>query len=279
MRKIALALFGIMLIIGCNSKELTNQWSDKPITIDGHYDDWEEYELQFFEDENLMMGTVNDAENLYIMFRFTDQQLVQKIQMRGVTLWLDKEAKKEKRYGVKYTGSVNLHLSDRPEISNSDQSPMDRQERMQMFMDRIKANLPEPGKIWLIEGEQETELAENQVSGVSAGSINHDGLYCYEFRIPIPMGIQKNTISLCIEFGGLTSEQISEMRSQDGPPGGMGRGRPGGDMGGMPGGMGGGRRGGGMGGGRPPGGMDGGRPDMSHLEAKDIWMKIILAEK
>lgn len=276
-------IVGLTLIFGCDAKELKNQWVDQPIAIDGDCKDWESFELQFFEEENLMMGSLNDAENIYIMFRYTDQQLARKIQRMGVTVWLDREGKKQKNYGIKYNGSIELHSSFGPKVSTSEQNSrnkMDRRERMKNFMDRLGTHSPGPGKIWFIEGKEKTELPENQTSGASAGSANHNGIYCYEFRIPIPIGIKENNkINLCMELGGISSEELSEMRKQRGGSEGMrgmGGGRPPGSMGeGRSGSMG---RGRGMG--RPGSRGPGGPGSMEKaLEKKDIWMKILIAKK
>ena len=107
------------IISGCDSYKIQNKWQDGKISIDGDYSDWEDNDLQFFEETNAVIGSVNDAENLYIMFRFTDQKLARRIKRMGVTLWLDKEGKKNKNYGIRYTGSLDLHVSNRSEINSS----------------------------------------------------------------------------------------------------------------------------------------------------------------
>ena len=111
----------------------------------------------------------------------------------------------------------------------------------------------------------------NQIHGMAAGSKIIDGVFCYEFRLPIPMAIKsKDKIDLCVEIGGLNKDDLKDMRrprfNRDGgmgmPPGGMSR-RPGGMHGGH-------------------GGMRGGprqRPDASMMEQQDIWLKLVLAKK
>ena len=268
---------GFVLIIGCNSKELNNQWTDQPIKIDGDYSDWEGIDLQYFEELNLVMGSLNDAENLYLMFRFTDQKLARKIQKMGVTCWLDKNGKKDKKYGVQYTGSVNLHSKSRPEIETSNKMPLEKKERMDNLMERLRANLPGPGKIFVIKGEEEAEIGENQTQGPSAGSANHDGIFCFEFRMPIPISAKLgDEISLCMELGGLSAEDLSQLQQQRGSS------QRSGDMMGGRGvmGRGGGKgAGSGMGGGRGMGSSEQRPRGLEGLEKQEIWMKLILAEK
>ena len=82
-----LLIVGVFGITSNCKTELKNQWADSAITIDGGYSDWETVNLQFFEEINMVIGSQNDAENIYIMFRFTDQRLARKIQVMGVTIW------------------------------------------------------------------------------------------------------------------------------------------------------------------------------------------------
>jgi hypothetical protein len=273
----------LSFLMSCNSKELKNQWAEKSLIIDGNFDDWEGYDLRYFEDENLIMGTLNDFENVYMMVRFTNMQLARKINRHGVTIWIDKQGKKKKTYGIQYTGSYDIHqnlIKLKQQLSQPD-FPM-HDDNVQRLSARIKPDVPGPGKIRIIENEDKRELDENQLHGVAAGSQNYNGMFCYEFRLPLPIGLQsKEKLDLCFEIGGLSSDEMKDlMASRKGNPDGM-SGRPGG-VGGRPGGMGGRPQGmgrpGGMGAGR--GGFGRGqRPDSKFIEEQDIWMKLILAEK
>ena len=244
-----------VMVHGCKNLKMQNQWADDPITIDGNYSDWDDNSLQYFEENNVMMGSMNDAENLYVMFRFNDQKLARKIQMFGVTIWLNEKGKKKKDYGIRYAGSVALNASLRPEVRSS--------ENLQRLgnMQQMSKSRPEPGTITIISRGEETNLPENNPQGPSAASTNQQEVFCYEFRIPLPLNTEwGEKLSLGMEVGGIDPEDFAKMRGQTG---GM-------------------RGGGGKSGGRMGGGMKGGRgsrPSIGNMfEKQEMWVRVLLAE-
>ena len=104
MKKLTFMVFGIIvlfLIMGCKGNKIQNQWVDHgKIIIDGKYADWEGIAQYTLEEQNLVVGLANNETNLYLMFRGNDEKMAIQIQIMGVTLWLNKEGKKEKDYGI-----------------------------------------------------------------------------------------------------------------------------------------------------------------------------------
>lgn len=278
-----ISLIGLIFILGCNGDKIQNQWADREIAIDGKYADWEGIAQYTLEDQNLVMGLANDETNLYLMFRGNDEQMARRIQMMGVTVWLDKENKKQKNYGICYTGSTDIHISRRPEMATDDRKSKELDERMEKMRSKRRENLPGTGRIFIIQGDKKTERAEISVEGPAAGSAYNDGVFCYEFKLPIPMGVKNGKeLKLGLELGGMSKEDRNAMRKEMGGMRGDGerpdRGeRPDGDMGGRPGGRGG--RPGGMGG--RPGGMRGGEgpTGTAGFEKQEVWFTVVLAEK
>lgn len=286
------SILGLFLTIGCGGDKIQNQWADLEITIDGKFADWQGIAQYTLEDQNLIMGVANDASHLYLMFRGSDDQMARRIQMMGVTVWLNKEGKKQKEYGICYTGSTDIHVSYRPKIERDDRGPREMyeqsakemEERMAKMRERRGGNLPGPGRIFIIEGDQRTERYEIALEGPAAGSAYNDGVFWYEFKLPIPKGIKNGKeLKLGLELGSLSKEDRAAMRQEMGertgrgerpdfgePPDGDMGGRPPGGMGGRPGGMG--RRPGGLRGGERPSGTQG-------FEKQEIWFTVVLAEK
>lgn len=262
-----------LIIFSCKTKQIETQWTDKPITIDGDYSDWEGVPLEYFEDQNIILGAVNDNENLYIMFRFSDYNMAKRIQRMGITLWLDKEGEKNKDYGIRYTGGTELLKVEPPQVNTNPENTSQKQNRRTAMIENLrqKLHLPITGNIIIITGEQEEEKSENQFQGPSAGSTYKDGLFAYEFRLPIPISVKPGEkISLCVELGGLDQSDIDKMQGQK-----MNSGESS-SMSGT--GMGGGR-GGGMGGGK--GGRKGMRSSnqgFQNMEKQNVWINLILAE-
>lgn len=258
MKKSVLIHSILLLLIffsGCNSKKLENHWIKQPVEVDGDFSDWEGIELQFSDDIDAGIASQNDAENFYLMFRFTDIQLLRKIQMMGITIWLNAEDKKDKVLGIQYTGSVDLHVMNRPDFDQSD--------RMQERIPRFRENMPGPGKIIIINNENRNEIVENNPVGPAAGSKSINGIYCYEFKIPLPTIVNLGDIvKLGIELGGMKMDDMLKRGGEMRPGAGMER----------PGGMG--------GGGRGRGGMRGGPPmgeRSTRMGPKEIWLDVLLA--
>ena len=268
---------GLSITLGCKGNKIQNQWVDQEIAIDGKYADWEGINQNILEDQNIVVGMANDENNLYLMFRGNDERMARRIRMMGVTVWLNKEGKKKKDFGILYTGSTDLHVSYRPDIKSSDPRNQQMDERMQRMMARRREKLPKPGMIMIIQGEDRSERNEYSLEGPAAGSDYENGVFCYEFKIPIPIStVSGNEVKLGLELGGISDEDRKAMMQEMGGMRGEG-GRPGGRMGGRPGGMGG--RPGGMGG--RPGGMRGGeRPAGGFgFEKQEMWFTVVLAKE
>jgi len=263
-------VLGLSTLVGCKGNKIQNQWVDQKIAIDGKYVDWEGINQSILEDQNIVVGIANDENNLYLMFRGNDERMARRIRMMGVTVWLNKEGKKKKDFGILYTGSTDLHVSYRSETRSSDPKNRQMEERMQQMMEKQRENLPKPGMIMIIQGEDKNERNEYSLDGPAAGSAYENGVFCYEFKMPIPISIESgDEVKLGLELGGMSDEDRKAMMQEMGGMRGSG-GRRGGGMGGRPGGMGG-RPGGMRGGERPSGG--------SGFEKQEMWFTIVLADK
>lgn len=266
MRKAVLIIMvlGLSIISGCKGTKIQNQWVDQEIKIDGSYEDWEGIDQNIIEDQNIVVGLANDENNLYLMFRSNDNQMERRIRMMGVAVWLNKEGKKKKDFGILYTGSTDLHVSYRPEMRSSDSRNPQMEERLQRMMERRRENLAQPGMIIIIQGDEKIERNEYALDGPAAGSAFQNGIFCYEFRLPIPISTASGgEVKLGFEFGDMSDTDRKAMMQERG-------GRPGGGMGGRAGGTGG-RPGGMRGGGRSPSG--------SGLEKQEMWFTVVLATK
>lgn len=274
MRKIIflfVSIIGLAILFGCKGDKIQNQWVDREIAIDGKYADWEGIPQNILEDQNIVIGTANDDNYFYIMLRMNDERMARRIRMMGVTVWLNKDGKKKKDYGICYTGSTDLHISDRPGLRPTDERSTQMEERMEKMRKRLSEKLPRAGRIMIIQGDEKTERDESSFDGPAAGSTYEKGVFCYEFKLPISISTELGKrIKLGLELGGMSDEDRKAMMKEMG-------GRPGGGMGGRPGGIGG--RPGGMG--RRPGDMRGGeRPSGGFgFEKQEVWLDVVLAKE
>ncbi|MBN2541707.1 hypothetical protein JXI42_02475 [bacterium] len=277
---IILIILGGLILAGCRELRIESLWNNNDIIIDGNYNDWEDVQARFLEDEKIVIGFQNDAENLYCMVRFTDLDLLWKIQNLGATIWINKEDEK-KENGICYIGSENYTEDVIFEEVVMKNIPDKRQSPMDNFLSKYNQELPDYGNILVLENILKTEFPEDRETGYSASSKNHNGVFCYEYRIPLPNGVEKvDKIALGLETGGFNHENSGAIGEKRNGMGRMGGGMPGGGLG-----MGGGS---GMAGspGMGPGGGDRGQPPdgtnnrenrRKRLEKQEIWFKISLA--
>lgn len=253
------------LLTGCNTQEVQTNWSPEPVPVDGEMTGWDGITLTYFEDVGAQLGLCNDNENLYILFRFSNQAWVRAIRMGGITLWLDNSGKKKKDFGIRYTGGPSLSELHKMRTSSGGgfrETLTPEQQQRLLEMEKSTAD-----QITLIDkkSNQEITMRADGSGGPAACFASPQGTYTYEFSIPLKkgdvfdygIGAQPGQIiCLGLEWGGMGKEDRQKMMK------GMGGGPPGGMGGGPPGGMGGGPRGGsGM---QPP-------------EEQELWVKTRLA--
>jgi hypothetical protein len=264
-----LTLSVLILVTSCKTQEMETHWVAEPVQVDGEMTEWASGSTAYFEDLGVQLGLSNDNQNLYILFRFSNQAWARAIRMGGVTLWLDNSGKKKKDFGIRYTGGPSLSELQkmRPSSEGGFQealTPEQRQRLLDMEQDTV-------GQITVIDkkSKQEITLRTDGSGGPAVCFASPQGIYTYEFSIPLEKGDvfdfgigakPGQIICLGLEWGGISKEDRRKMMGR------MGGGRPGGMGGGPPGGMGGGRGGGPRGSSRPQ------RP-----EKQELWVKTQLA--
>jgi hypothetical protein len=264
-------------------QKVNSQWkgNTKSTIIDGKADDWDQ-SLVFFEKENLLIGTRNDKDNLYLCIKSNDRDVARKIFMAGFTIWLNDEANKSETIGIHYPIGMMIRgrMSNNMERSSEDykaSSKMDKEnnrtESMLQDMEILKGEDKEHFPISLIESSKKY--------GITAKIINDDDIMTYEITIPLSadlMGLKLNNnkemkIGVGFESGEFKKPDFGGMSLKKGgmPPMGDG----GNSAGGMPpiGGRGGMRRGDGGNGGR----MNSDKKAMH--EPIQLWLELKLAEK
>jgi len=243
-----LALAGPFLLAGCGPQEVQTNWSAEPVKVDGEMTEWPSGSTVYFEDSGVQLGLSNDNQNLYILFRFSNQAWARAIRMGGVTLWLDNSGKKKKDFGIRYTGGPSLPGFQRMRASGEGGfqealTPEQQQRLLDMEQDTV-------GQITVIDkkSKQEITLRTDGSGGPAVCFASPQGIYTYEFSIPLEkgdvfdfgIGAQPGQIiCLGLEWGGMSMGDRQRTRGErGGDRGGEGRddrggGRRGGDRGGM----------------------------------------------
>jgi hypothetical protein len=258
-----LTLAGTTQLLSCKNTEVQTHWSAEPVKVDGEMTEWPSGSTVYFEDSGVQLGLRNDNQNLYILFRFSNQAWARAIRRGGLTLWLDDSGKKNKDFGIRYTGGPSLSELQKMRPSGEggfrDSLTPEQQQRL-AEMEKATAD-----QFTIInkKGDQEITLPADGSKGPAGSFASPQGTYTYEFSIPLKksdvfdygIGAQPGqTICLGLEWGGMSDRQRTMHEG-----GGMGRGPYGG--------------GGGMRPGR--GGMP--RSGMQPPEKQELWVKTQLA--
>lgn len=257
--------------------------ADGRITVDGDPSDWDGLPTVYLEDSLRVVAVSHDDDNLYLTYRFGDERLADRLLQRGVILWINGDGKtknKDEAFGIRYTGSEAIvdavKIAEPGDRAGSESAEADHR-RGRPGMQRLAEHRPDPGELTVIRHGVKDVIPEGLPMGPNAASAIHDGVFCYEFRIPLAeiggkvadqKPSKKRTVALGIQIGGTTEAEresieaaLEDSLGRGGGPAVGGRG------GGRPGGMGGGGRSG------PP-------PDRAEmkqrLDPEIRWLKIQL---
>lgn len=254
------ALWLVAILTGCKGiTSLSSTWRQTEITIDGMDSEWSS-PLFHLEDENVVIGLRNDADNLYVVLRGMDRNRQMQVMRAGLTVWLDATGRNKKTLGIRYP--IGMQEYGIPPVRSEPGTEFGEEQRRRLseMMSEIEILGPEKND-------------RNRVRKMNSFAIEAElgdtlGVMIYELKIPLkpkdksPYAILANAgdvISLGLETG-----EMSMGGRGGGPP--MGGGMPGG-----PGGR------GGTGGGGKRGGGHGGRMGESMPQPIKLWAKVSLA--
>ncbi len=270
LKQIPLALIVLSLTAagGCKSEQLSSDWADTAITIDGAYADWTGRNMEYFDDAQVGVAVRNDAEYLYVMVATRQDRAIRLLKRAGLRVWLDSSGKKKDNLSLLYFGDLEPDTAKPDFEPRAGEFPEKAMEEMREKRQMMKGMIR-------IDGEAgESLIPDDGSQGPWFAADEDKGLLTYEMRFPLTsdgvaaVGLNAapgDKISIGVE-PGMTMQQPEGMR----PGGGM---RGGGGMGG---GRGGGMRGGGMGGGKGGGGM---RGEDAPSAPEKKWFDIKLAVK
>ncbi len=269
-----LCLFVVVsLLAGCTGARAPSQLRSHDIDPNGLDDEWTGTPQYYDKEKQVVVKIMNDDDSIYICFSANDRELKKMLMASGLTVWIDPEGGKERKYGVR----LAMKPGRRPtEFSGKNREGMTREER-----DRMNREGPPPfkapEKLEVIhpfaDGPFDMTMEVARHAGVDVGVGLPNGRFVYECRIRtggenFVLSLDTGThVGIGIESGKMDGDK----RMGKGPGGGGGRGKRGGGMGGPGGGMGGPR--GGMGG--PGGGSD----SKKMGEAFELWLNVELARE
>jgi hypothetical protein len=234
-----LTLTSSTLLGGCRTQEAQTHWSAAPVKIDGEMTGWEGMPTNYFEDLGAQLGLCNDSENLYILFRFSNDPWARAIRLGGVTLWLDNSGKKKKDFGIRYTGGLSLSELQKMRPSDKGGFRESLTPEQQQHLAEMEKTVSDQITIIDKKSSQEKTIRADGSGGTAVCFGSPQGTYTYEFSIPLKKGDvfdygigaePGQVICLGLEWGGMGKQYRQEImeRMGGGPPGGMGGGPRGG---------------------------------------------------
>ncbi len=271
----------VSLLAGCSGAKVASRRRSVEIETNGSDDEWPGTPQYYDKEKHVAIKIMNDDDSIYICFAAYDRELKKKLMTSGLTVWIDPEGGKERKYGVR----LSMKPRRRPKkFSGENQGRMTKEDRERMkkeFRERMSKEGPPPFKAPeklevvhpFADGPFSMTMEEARHAGVEIGVGQPNGRLVYEYRIRT----EGENFVLSLDTGahvgiGIESGILDrgKMMGKDGPGGGGGgHGKKGGGMGGP------GR--GGMSG--PPGGGRGG-PGNGRSDSKkmgdpfEVWLKV-----
>ena len=276
-RQITQTIIGLLLISSCANLPIY-----QPVKIE---QESTPDNLRYYK-ESISYDIFQDENNIHVHLVASDYISQVKILRLGFTLWLDQKGKKNKDLGIIFPQKQAANSKRMNENRRlAEQANLNSQEIQNKLMLQLRRQFLISPKIMTLigfDGKKSEEIinVELEKSDIQV-SISFDTLNNLHYKAIFPVAkifteekYQDDIFSAGFESGAI---EISSMGSQQGRPGGSGKGSGGGMSGG-------GRQGGGMGGqgmqgggGRPGG--SGANPDKMRsamAEPVKIWFKVSL---
>jgi hypothetical protein len=99
---LSLAILAVCFVGFSKEKAVVSIWAGSSLSIDGLDSEWAEDTLNFEKKFEVDYAFRNDADNLYVLFIFKDPVYQSTIKDTGMTLWINTEGKKKKKYGIHF---------------------------------------------------------------------------------------------------------------------------------------------------------------------------------
>ncbi len=214
---VAAAVLSIAFCVFAKEKTAESTWAAFPLTVDGIVNDWEGDPLNVEKKMEAEYAFRNDAESLYVFFKFNDPKYLSSIDITGMTLWIDIEGKKDKDLGVRFF-KKRISADEYIAILESQQGPLS---------DAQKENVRASAFYFISQAEaldkkgnpfEQGEGGEAVKGAVYNVSVQQDAI-AYEFRLPLKnlagslLGVETKPgeiVGIGFEWGGLTDEMREE---------------------------------------------------------------------
>jgi len=99
---VVLILIFLVSPVSSSDEGSKSHWAANPVKIDGNKDDWQGIQMVNYKKLNIDYAFQNDAGHLYCLLIFKDLKKMSTFRQTGITLWLNPDNKKKKKYAINY---------------------------------------------------------------------------------------------------------------------------------------------------------------------------------
>jgi len=204
-------IISITAISYAKEAPVSSTWADTPMKIDGLDNDWAECPLAFQKKMQVEYAFKNDAEYLYVLFKFKNLGYLSSINYTGMTLWLNTEGKKKKYYGIKFA-SKEVSADEYMALLEKKQGPLSEEQKTKLRSNQsyLVAN-PE-----VINKKSSSQPAAIKDSRPAKYDVKvQENLVVFEFSIPLERPAESSpgigtepgkNIKVGFEWGGVTKD-------------------------------------------------------------------------
>jgi hypothetical protein len=234
--KVLLLIFMTLIVslAGISKKKIIDSnWTDSPLKIDGFDKDWADGAFNFKKKVQADYAFKNDAEYLYVLFKFKDLKYLSSIQTTGMTMWFNTEGKDKKHYGLKFMRK-EISVDEYIALLEQKQGKISEEEKNELYSNTsyFIADI----KIINKKSKSPSQGSENADRKPAKYNVKvQDNGVIYEFKIPLDrktdlapgIGTEPGKIiKVRFEWGGITAEmrkawiknRASGAKTEVGPP-------------------------------------------------------------
>ena len=182
----AIIMFSI-LISGCNYYQVESMRKTREIIIDGNDEDWIDAKY-YIKDHDVVFGVMNDNEFLYLCFYPTTNELTRQVLSKGLTLWINNDGKKKKKYGIRFpmglqgfmVKQISEEKVDLIRNKNKKKNRMDPQK-----IERMVKSITKELEIIGPEKDKKKIIKFADLNGMEIGIDFEIDLLAFELKIPL----------------------------------------------------------------------------------------------
>ena len=212
-----ITFFSILIFFLCLpvfSKKIIvdSTWVSGQQQIDGAMNDWAADTLIYNKKVKVDYAFKNDANYLYIIFRFNDPKYVSSISATGMTVYYNLDGKKKKYYGINFKGkqvAADAYISvieKSGQVLTEEQKKTIRAQRFVVLNDNTVINKKNKSS--------DAEVKEGTIPAVFKSQKGKDA-FIYEFAVPLKKEAEMapgigtepgKQIMIGFKWGGMTKE-------------------------------------------------------------------------